>query len=75
MVVEETITHRLALHRYLDGVKPGAFFNGCIAVSVPVSTVLASPNPKRPVICRSAMDRSTTIRSRSMARPGAQSRS
>ncbi len=30
MVVEETITHRLALHRYLDALKPGSFFNGCI---------------------------------------------
>src|SRR5262249_59244322 len=30
MVVEETITHRLAIHRYLDNLKPGSFFAGCI---------------------------------------------
>ena len=30
MVVEETITHRLAVHRYLDGVKPGSYFAGCV---------------------------------------------
>ena len=30
MVVEETITHRLAVHRYLDNLKPGSYFAGCI---------------------------------------------
>jgi acetolactate synthase-1/2/3 large subunit len=30
MVVEETITHRLAIHQYLDALKPGSFFNGCV---------------------------------------------
>jgi thiamine pyrophosphate-dependent acetolactate synthase large subunit-like protein len=29
IVVEETITHRLAIHRYLDALKPGSFFAGC----------------------------------------------
>jgi acetolactate synthase-1/2/3 large subunit len=54
MVVEETITHRLALHRYLDGVKPGSFFNGCIGgLGTGLSTALGvkAANPKRPVIC------------------------
>lgn len=27
-VVEETITHRLAIHRYLDALRPGSFFTG-----------------------------------------------
>jgi acetolactate synthase I/II/III large subunit len=30
LVVEETITHRLSIHRYLDMLKPGSFFAGCI---------------------------------------------
>jgi acetolactate synthase-1/2/3 large subunit len=30
IVVEETITHRLSIHRYLDMLKPGTFFAGCI---------------------------------------------
>jgi acetolactate synthase-1/2/3 large subunit len=54
MLVEETITHRLALHRYLDGVKPGSFFNGCIGgLGTGLSTALGvkAANPKRPVIC------------------------
>ena len=54
MVVEETITHRLALHRYLDNVKPGSYFNGCIGgLGTGLSTALGvkAANPKRPVIC------------------------
>jgi acetolactate synthase-1/2/3 large subunit len=54
MVVEETITHRLALHRYLDAVKPGSFFNGCIGgLGTGLSTALGvkAANPKRPVVC------------------------
>ncbi|HLN88335.1 MAG TPA: thiamine pyrophosphate-dependent enzyme, partial [Candidatus Limnocylindrales bacterium] len=54
MIVEETITHRLALHRYLDTVKPGSFFNGCIGgLGTGLSTALGvkAANPKRPVIC------------------------
>ncbi len=54
MVVEETITHRLAVHRYLDNVKPGSYFAGCVGgLGTGLSTALGvkSANPKRPVIC------------------------
>ena len=54
IVVEETITHRLAVHRYLDGLKPGSFFAGCIGgLGTGLSTALGvkAANPKRPVIC------------------------
>ncbi|HEX9445435.1 MAG TPA: thiamine pyrophosphate-binding protein [Candidatus Binatia bacterium] len=54
MVVEETITHRLAVHRYFDQLKPGAFFAGCIGgLGTGLSTALGvkAANPKRPVIC------------------------
>ena len=54
MVVEETITHRLAVHRYLDNVKPGSYFAGCVGgLGTGLSTALGvkSANPKRPVVC------------------------
>jgi acetolactate synthase-1/2/3 large subunit len=54
MVVEETITHRLAVHRYLDSLKPGSFFAGCIGgLGTGLSTALGvkAANPKRPVVC------------------------
>ena len=54
MVVEETITHRLAIHRYLDGLKPGSYFAGCVGgLGTGLSTALGvkSANPKRPVVC------------------------
>jgi len=54
MVVEETITHRLAVHRYLDGLRPGSYFAGCVGgLGTGLSTALGvkSANPKRPVIC------------------------
>jgi len=54
MVVEETITHRLAIHRYLDGLKPGSFFAGCIGgLGTGLATALGvkAANPKRPVVC------------------------
>jgi thiamine pyrophosphate-dependent acetolactate synthase large subunit-like protein len=54
MVVEETITHRLAIHRYLDALKPGSFFAGCIGgLGTGLSTALGvkAANPKRPVVC------------------------
>jgi thiamine pyrophosphate-dependent acetolactate synthase large subunit-like protein len=54
MVVEETITHRLAVHRYFDALKPGSFFAGCIGgLGTGLSTALGvkAANPKRPVIC------------------------
>ena len=54
MVVEETITHRLAVHRYLDNLTPGSFFNGCIGgLGTGLATALGvkAANPKRPVVC------------------------
>ena len=54
LVVEETITHRLAVHRYLDNLKPGAFFAGCIGgLGTGLATALGvkAAHPKRPVIC------------------------
>ena len=54
MIVEETITHRLAVHRYLDAVKPGSYFAGCIGgLGTGLATALGvkAAAPKRPVIC------------------------
>jgi acetolactate synthase-1/2/3 large subunit len=54
MLVEETITHRLSVHQYFDGLKPGSFFNGCIGgLGTGLSTALGvkAANPARPVIC------------------------
>ncbi|MGH7829713.1 MAG: thiamine pyrophosphate-dependent enzyme, partial [Candidatus Binatia bacterium] len=54
MVVEETITHRLAIHRYLDGLMPGSYFAGSIGgLGTGLGTALGvkAAAPKRPVIC------------------------
>jgi acetolactate synthase-1/2/3 large subunit len=54
LVVEETITHRLAIHQQLDNLKPGSFFAGCIGgLGTGLSTALGvkAANPGRPVIC------------------------
>ncbi len=54
MVVEETITHRLAVHRYLDRLKPGSFFAGSIGgLGTGLATALGvkAASPKRPVVC------------------------
>jgi acetolactate synthase-1/2/3 large subunit len=54
MVVEETITHRLAVHRYFDSLKTGSFFAGCIGgLGTGLSTAIGvkAANPKRPVVC------------------------
>ena len=54
MVVEETITHRLSIHRYLDMLKPGSFFAGCIGgLGTGTGTALGvkAAFPKRPVLC------------------------
>jgi len=54
MVVEETITHRLSIHRYLDMLKPGTFFAGCIGgLGTGTGTALGvkAAFPKRPVLC------------------------
>jgi acetolactate synthase-1/2/3 large subunit len=54
IVVEETITHRLSIHRYLDMLTPGSFFAGCIGgLGTGTGTALGvkAANPKRPVLC------------------------
>ena len=54
LVVEETITHRLSIHRYLDILKPGSFFAGCIGgLGTGTGTALGvkAAFPKRPVLC------------------------
>lgn len=54
MVVEETITHRLAVHQYLDQLKPGSFFAGCIGgLGTGLATTLGvkAAYPERPAIC------------------------
>ena len=54
IVVEETITHRLSIHRYLDMLKPASFFAGCIGgLGTGTGTALGvkAANPKRPVLC------------------------
>jgi acetolactate synthase-1/2/3 large subunit len=54
IVVEETITHRLSIHRYLDMLKPGTFFAGCIGgLGTGTGTALGvkAANPRRPVLC------------------------
>ncbi len=53
MVVEETITHRLAVHRYLDALKPGSFFAGCtggLGTGLGIALGVKAAAPKRPVI-------------------------
>ena len=54
MVIEETITHRLAIHQYLDNLKPGSYFAGCIGgLGTGLATALGvkSAHPERPVVC------------------------
>jgi acetolactate synthase-1/2/3 large subunit len=54
LVVEETITHRLSIHRYLDMLKPGTFFAGSIGgLGTGTGTALGvkAAFPKRPVLC------------------------
>lgn len=54
MIVEETITHRLAIHRYVDKLKPGSYFAGCIGgLGTGLGTALGvkAAAPKRPVVC------------------------
>ncbi len=52
-LVEETITHRMALHQYLDRVKPGNFFSGCIGgLGTGLGTALGvkAAHPEKPVV-------------------------
>ena len=54
MVIEETITQRLAIHQYLDSLKPGSYFAGCIGgLGTGLATALGvkSAHPERPVVC------------------------
>ena len=54
MIVEETITHRLAIHQMFDKLRPGSFFAGCIGgLGTGLATALGvkAANPDRPVIC------------------------
>ncbi len=54
MVVEETITHRLAIHQHLDRLKPGSYFAGSIGgLGTGLATALGvkAACPERPVIC------------------------
>lgn len=54
VVVEETITHRLAVHQYFDTLKPGSFFAGCIGgLGTGLATTLGvkAAHPERPAIC------------------------
>lgn len=52
-LVEETITHRMALHQYLDRVRPGRFFSGCIGgLGTGLGTALGvkAAHPDKPVV-------------------------
>ena len=53
MVVEETITHRGALHRYLDNLGPGTFFcgaNGGLGTGLGTALGVKVATPERPVL-------------------------
>lgn len=53
MVVEETVTHALAIHRYLDTLRPGSFFAGYVGgLGTGLGTALGmkAAAPTRPVI-------------------------
>lgn len=52
-LVEETITHRMALHQYLDRVKPGNFCSGCLGgLGTGLGTALGvkAAHPEKPVV-------------------------
>ena len=54
MVVEETITHRTSLYRYLDNLRAGSFFAGCVGgLGTGLGTALGVKvaHPERPVVC------------------------
>ncbi len=53
IIVEETITHRLAIHRYLDRLKPGCFFSGStggLGTGLGTALGVKIARPDRPVI-------------------------
>ncbi len=52
-VVDETITHRLAVHRYLDALQPGSFFEGCaggLGTGMATALGVKVAMPGRPVL-------------------------
>jgi acetolactate synthase-1/2/3 large subunit len=53
IIVEETITHRLAIHRYLDRLQPGCFFSGFtggLGTGLGTALGVKIARPDRPVI-------------------------
>ncbi len=53
IIVEETITHRLAIHRYLDRLQPGSFFSGStggLGTGLGTALGVKIARPDRPVI-------------------------
>ena len=53
VVVEETISHRLAVHRYVDAVRPGSFFEGCaggLGTGLATALGVKVARPERPVL-------------------------
>lgn len=53
LVVEETITHRLEIHRYLDHLRPGSFFAGCaggLGTGLGTALGVKAAFPERPVV-------------------------
>ncbi len=53
VVVEETITHRLAVHRYLDALRPCSFFAGCaggLGTGLGTALGVKVAMPERPVL-------------------------
>jgi thiamine pyrophosphate-dependent acetolactate synthase large subunit-like protein len=53
VVVEETITHRMPVHRYLDAVRPGSYFEGCsggLGTGLATALGVKVAMPDRPVV-------------------------
>jgi len=53
IVVDETITHRLDIHRFLDRLTPGRFFSGSyggLGTGLPTALGVKAARPERPVI-------------------------
>ena len=53
IVVDETITHRLDIHRFLDRLTPGRFFSGSyggLGTGLPTALGVKAARPERPVV-------------------------